>query len=57
MAYKGIYKYYVGNTGDFKKILAIQTEVRKTIPDAFVVAFKKGERISISQAMVEIGRK
>ncbi len=54
--FKGIYKYYVGNTGDFKKILAIQTEVRKVIPDAFVVAFKKAERISINQAMKEIGR-
>jgi len=47
----------VGNTGDFKKILDLQTEVRKKIPDAFVVAFKKGERISINQAMKEIGRR
>jgi len=57
MKFKGIYKYYVGNTSDFKKILGLQNEIRKTIPDAFVVAFKKGERISISQAMEEIGRK
>ncbi|OQY02772.1 MAG: hypothetical protein B6I20_06490 [Bacteroidetes bacterium 4572_117] len=55
--YKGIYKYYVGNTGDFKKIVKLQAEVRKKIPDAFVVAFKKGERISINQALKEIGRR
>ncbi|RLD80750.1 MAG: N-acetylmuramoyl-L-alanine amidase [Bacteroidetes bacterium] len=54
--YKGIYKYYVGNTEDFKEILNLQTEVRKKIPDAFVVAFKEGQRISINQAMKEIGR-
>ncbi len=54
--YKGIYKYYVGNTEDFKEILNLQTEVRKKIPDAFVVAFKEGKRISINQAMKEIGR-
>lgn len=57
MEFKGIYKYYVGNTEDFKKILKLQTEVRKKIPDAFVVAFKKGKRISINQAMKEIGRR
>ncbi|MEN8121265.1 MAG: N-acetylmuramoyl-L-alanine amidase [Bacteroidota bacterium] len=55
--YKGVYKYYVGNTEDFKKILELQSEVREKIPDAFVVAFKKGARISISQAMKEIGRR
>ena len=57
MEYKGVYKYYVGNIEDFKKILELQTEVRKKIPDAFVVAFKEGQRISINQAMKEIGRR
>ncbi len=57
MTFRGIYKYYVGDSENFKKILELQAEVRKKIPDAFVVAFKKGERISISQAMKEIGRK
>ena len=56
MKFKGIYKYYIGKTDNFKTILKKQTEVRKTIPDAFVVAFKNGERISISQAMKETGR-
>lgn len=57
MKYKGMYKYYVGSTGDFNKILKKQTEVRKKIPDAFVVAFKNGKRISINEALKETGRR
>jgi N-acetylmuramoyl-L-alanine amidase len=54
---KGIYKYYVGETSDFNEILKMQTEVRKKVPDAFVVAFKNDQPISINEAMKEIGRK
>ena len=55
--YKGMYKYYYGATEDFNEILKIQTEVRKKIPDAFVVSFKNGERIPLNQALKEIGRR
>lgn len=54
--FKGIYKYYVGESDDFPEIIKIQSEVRKKVPDAFVVAFKNDVRISISEAMKEIGR-
>jgi N-acetylmuramoyl-L-alanine amidase len=55
--FKGMYKYYVGSTNDFNKILKKQTEVRKKIPDAFVVAFKSNKRISINEALKETGRR
>jgi N-acetylmuramoyl-L-alanine amidase len=56
-SFKGIYKYYVGQTSDFNEILKMQTEVRQKVPDAFVVAFKNDKPIPISDAMKEIGRK
>jgi N-acetylmuramoyl-L-alanine amidase len=55
--FKGIYKYYVGESSDFNDILAVQSDVRKKVADAFVVAFKNDQPISISEAMKEIGRK
>jgi N-acetylmuramoyl-L-alanine amidase len=54
--FKGIYKYYYGQSSDFNEILKLQTEVRKKVPDAFVVAFKDNQQISIGEAMKEIGR-
>jgi N-acetylmuramoyl-L-alanine amidase len=55
--YKGIYKYYYGATDSFNEVLKIQTEVRKKIPDAFVVSFKNGKRIPLDQALKETGRR
>ena len=55
--YKGVYKYYYGATESFNEILKVQAEVRKKIPDAFVVSFKNGERIPLNQALKEIGRR
>ena len=54
--FKGIYKYYVGNTNNFKDVLKLQTEVRKKIKDAFIVSFKNEKRIPIKQALKEVGR-
>ena len=55
--YKGVYKYYYGATESFNEILKVQAEVRKKIPDAFVVSFKNGKRIPLNQALKEIGRR
>ncbi|MBN1250503.1 MAG: N-acetylmuramoyl-L-alanine amidase [Bacteroidales bacterium] len=54
--FKGIYKYFVGNTESFKEILKIQNEVRQKVKDAFVVAFKNGNKIDIKEALEEVGR-
>jgi N-acetylmuramoyl-L-alanine amidase len=52
--FKGVYKYYVGESGDFKEIVKIQAKVREKVPDAFVVAFKNDKRVSIKEALDEI---
>jgi len=52
--FKGVYKYYVGESDDFKEIIKIQAKVREKVPDAFVVAFKNDNRVSLKEALKEI---
>ena len=50
--HKGIYKYYVGEAQSLKEAAEIKTNmVDNGFSDAFVVAFHKGDRISIDQAL------
>lgn len=53
----GVYKYTVGCEQDMQKILQVQTEVRKKIPDAFVIAVKGNQRLDINTAKKELGIK
>lgn len=47
----GLYKYTVGNTQDFEEITKLQAELRNLgFKGAFVVAFKDGVRIKVSEA-------
>nr|WP_320119209.1 N-acetylmuramoyl-L-alanine amidase [uncultured Marinifilum sp.] len=45
-----IYKYTVGSTSNYQKIIEVQKVIRKKIKDCFVVAFYNGQRISLSKA-------
>ncbi len=57
ISYKKIgdwYKYYAGTSTSFGEIKKIRNRVRKKIKDAFVVAFKNGNKISIKQALKEV---
>jgi len=48
----GLHKYTVGEVTDYKKAVSLQRTVReKAYPKAFIIAFYKGERISISKAL------
>lgn len=48
----GLYKYTIGNVSDYKKAVSLQRTVREgAFPKAFIIAFHKGERIGISEAM------
>lgn len=49
-----IYKYTYGSESELMKIKTIQDKIREKYPDAFIVAFKKGEKISITDALKEI---
>ncbi|MFT5970182.1 MAG: N-acetylmuramoyl-L-alanine amidase [Flavobacteriales bacterium] len=49
---KGVYKYTIGSSEDFKAIKALQEELKSgKFKDAFVVAFQGNERIPITKAM------
>ncbi len=50
------YRYTVGNTSDFEQITKLQTEIRGTIPDAYIIAFNIGTQIPVKQAL-EIQKK
>ena len=49
-----IYKYTCGEAHTLEGIQTIQTKVREKYADAFVVAFKNGKKISVSDALKEI---
>lgn len=42
---KGVYKYTYGETTDFNEIKKIRREVAKDFKEAFIVAFKDGEKV------------
>lgn len=46
----GLYKYVVGKSDTYAESVEFCEEVRKHFPDAFVVAFKDGNQISIEEA-------
>lgn len=48
------YKYTFGSESDINQIKLIQSKVRTKYADAFIVAFKNGEKIDISKALKEI---
>ncbi len=52
----GLYKYYVGSCGTYAEALELQREVRSSTPDAFMVAFRDGVQIPVSDARNITGR-
>ena len=44
------YKYFVGESESYQKAVAMQQQVRKTVKDAFVVAFRNGKPIAMAEA-------
>lgn len=48
----GVYKYYYGKSSDYDQMVKLQAEARKAgFKTAFVVAFKDGERIQVSEVI------
>lgn len=47
----GLYKYVLGNEKSFDKIKELSQQVKTTtFPDAFIIAFRNNERISVQEA-------
>lgn len=48
----GLYRYTVGSTSDYQSIQSLKDQMRaQGFPDAFVIAFFKGQQISIPEAL------
>ncbi len=49
----GIYKYTVGASENYNEMLRFRREVAKVFPNAFIIAFKNGERMDVNDAIKE----
>lgn len=47
---KGMYKYTVGSSTDFREISNLRKSIAGKFPQAFVIAFKDGVRIDVNEA-------
>lgn len=50
---KGIYKYTYGETTDYNKIVRMRREILPKFKDAFIIAFKNGEKMDVNEAIRE----
>ena len=53
----GFYKYTVGASGDYHEIVRLRKEVMEKFPEAFVIAFKNGQKVNINDAINEFKNK
>ena len=51
MKIAGVYKYLIGNEQYYENIVLLKNKTREVFPDAFVVAFKNGVKIPITDAI------
>ncbi|MEG1685650.1 MAG: N-acetylmuramoyl-L-alanine amidase [Bacteroides sp.] len=50
---QGIYKYTYMESNDYNKVLRAKREIASKFKDAFIVAFKSGEKVDIRKAIAE----
>lgn len=53
----GIYKYTYQADTDYNKVLRVKREISKVFKDAFIIAFKNGEKVNINDAIKEFKEK
>lgn len=49
----GMYKYTHGSSEDYNKMSRLRREVAKKFPQAFIVAFKGGQKVNVNDAIKE----
>ena len=54
---KGLYKYTYGETTDYEEAIKQKKAISPKFPDAFIVAFKDGQRMDLQQAIREAKQK
>ena len=52
----GLWKYTVGASTDYNEIYQLRKDVLSKFPQAFIIAFKNGERVDASEALKEFRR-
>jgi len=53
----GVYKYTYEESFDYNKILRSKRDITSLFKDAFIIAFKNGEKMNINEAISEFKRK
>lgn len=53
----GLYKYTYGASSDYNKVLRTRKNITAQFKDAFIIAFKNGEKININAAISEFKKK
>lgn len=53
---KGLYKYTYGESTDYNKVLRTKRQIASKFKDAFIVAFKNGEKVNVNEAINEFKR-
>jgi N-acetylmuramoyl-L-alanine amidase len=51
-----VFKYTVGEESSFSSAVKLQSQAREKYPEAFIVAYRNGERISVSEALKQTGK-
>lgn len=54
---KGIYKYTFGDSANYNEVLRARRSISTRFKDAFIVAFRNGERMDINEAITEFKKK
>lgn len=49
----GLYKYTYGTSSDYNKVLRTRREIADKFKDAFIIAFKEGEKMDVNKAIEE----
>ena len=54
---KGIYKYTYGASGDYNKVLRTKRSITAQFKDAFIIAFRNGEKMNVNEAIAEFKKR
>ena len=54
---KDIYKYTYGASGDYNKVLRTKRTITAKFKDAFIIAFRDGEKMNVNEAIAEFKKR
>ena len=54
---KDIYKYTYGASGDYNKVLRTKRTITAKFKDAFIIAFRDGEKMNVNEALAEFKKR